>query len=161
QVGGPLPAALAVVNPNREDDLSGQGHLCAAGVVFLALVRTVGVLRERGHASKPPDLLGLLDLAALATVCDVVPLVGVNRAFVAKGLIAMRRRENAGIAALAEFCRIGEPLGTFHLSFLIGPRINAGGRIGDAALGARLLATDDAAEARAIGEQLCRLNDER
>jgi single-stranded-DNA-specific exonuclease len=161
QVGGPLPAALAIVNPNREDDLSGQGHLCAAGVVFLALVRTAGVLRERGHAHAAPDLLGYLDLAALATVCDVVPLVGVNRAFVAKGLVAMRRRENAGIAALAELCRIGEPIGTFHLSFLIGPRINAGGRIGDAALGARMLATDDAGEARAIGEQLCRLNDER
>jgi single-stranded-DNA-specific exonuclease len=161
QVGGPLPPALATVNPNREDDLSGQGHLCAAGVVFLALVRTAGVLRERGFAAKAPDLLGYLDLAALATVADVVPLVGVNRAFVAKGLLAMRRRENAGIAALAELCKIGEPMGTFHLSFLIGPRINAGGRIGDAALGARLLSTDDAEEARAIAEQLHRLNEER
>ncbi|MBX3531619.1 MAG: single-stranded-DNA-specific exonuclease RecJ [Rhizobiaceae bacterium] len=161
QVGGELPPALATVNPNREDDLSAQGHLCAAGVVFLALVRTAGVLRERGFAAKAPDLLGYLDLAALATVCDVVPLVGVNRAFVAKGLIAMRRRENVGIAALAELCRIGEPIGTFHLSFLIGPRINAGGRIGDAALGARLLSTDDPGEARSIAEQLHRLNDER
>ncbi len=161
QVGGPLPPALAVVNPNREDDLSGQGHLCAAGVVFLALVRTAGLLRARGLAAQAPDLLGFLDLAALATVCDVVPLTGVNRAFVAKGLIAMRRRENAGIAALAEVSRIGEPVGTFHLSFLLGPRINAGGRIGDAALGARLLATDDPAEARRIAEQLHRLNEER
>lgn len=161
QVGGPLPDAHAVVNPNREDDLSGQGHLCAAGVVFLALVRTAGVLRARGSAGKAPDLLAFLDLAALATVCDVVPLTGVNRAFVAKGLVAMRRRENAGIAALAEVSRIGEPLAAFHLGFLIGPRINAGGRIGDAALGARLLATDDVSEARAVAEQLGRLNDER
>jgi single-stranded-DNA-specific exonuclease len=84
QVGGPLPDAVAVVNPNREDDLSGQGHLCAAGVVFLVLVQTVKLLREARHPLPPPDLLGLIDLVALATVCDVVPLVGVNRAFVVK-----------------------------------------------------------------------------
>ncbi len=161
QVGGPLPAALAVVNPNREDDLSGQGHLCAAGVVFVTLVEVARRMRARDDLPKPPDLLGYLDLAAIATICDVVPLVGVNRAFVAKGLIAMRRRQNLGIAALAELCKIGEPLGSFHLSFLLGPRINAGGRIGDAALGARMLSTDDPVEARTIGETLCRLNAER
>lgn len=161
QVGGPLPQAVAVVNPNREDDLSGQGHLCAAGVVFLALVETTRQLRGQGGLAGPPDLLSFLDLAALASVCDVVPLTGVNRAFVVKGLIAMRRMQNPGIAALARVARIGEPLNTFHLGYVIGPRINAGGRIGDAALGARLLATNDPAEAGGIAETLDRLNQER
>jgi len=161
QVGGPLPDAVAVVNPNREDDLSGQGHLCAAGVVFLVLVQTVKLLREASHPLLPPDLLGMLDLVALATVCDVVPLVGVNRAFVVKGLAVARRLANPGLAALARIARIGEPLGPFHFSFLIGPRINAGGRIGDAALGSRLLATDDPTEAVTIAETLDRLNQER
>ncbi len=161
QVGGALPQGVAVVNPNREDDLSGQGHLCAAGVVFLTLVQVAKVLRQRLAASAPPDLLGLLDLVALATVCDVVPLVGVNRAFVVRGLQIMRRQSNAGLAALAKLSRIGEPINAFHLGFLIGPRINAGGRIGDAALGSRLLATDDPVEAQSIAETLDRLNQER
>ncbi|MER8646980.1 single-stranded-DNA-specific exonuclease RecJ [Mesorhizobium sp. M1121] len=161
QVGGPLPEATAVVNPNREDDLSGQGHLCAAGVVFLTLVQTARVLRSRLPDAAPPDLLSLLDLAALATVCDVVPLIGVNRAFVVKGLQMARQQKNEGLAALARVSRIGEPISTFHLAYLIGPRINAGGRIGDAALGSRLLATDDPVEARTIAETLDRLNQER
>lgn len=161
QVGGPLPEAVAVVNPNRQDDLSGQGHLCAAGVVFLTLVQTAKVLRSRLPDAAPPDLLSLLDLAALATVCDVVPLTGVNRAFVVKGLQMARQQKNEGLAALARVSRIGEPISTFHLAYLIGPRINAGGRIGDAALGSRLLATDDPVEARTIAETLDRLNQER
>ncbi|PBB94649.1 single-stranded-DNA-specific exonuclease RecJ [Mesorhizobium sp. WSM3864] len=161
QVGGPLPAADAVVNPNREDDLSGQGHLCAAGVVFLCLVQTAKVLRERLPNVAPVDLLSLLDLAALATVCDVVPLTGVNRAFVVKGLQVARQQKNEGLAALARVSRIGEPINTFHLAYLIGPRINAGGRIGDAALGSRLLATEDPVEAASIAETLDRLNQER
>src|SRR5690606_8028575 len=161
QVGGDLPRAVAIVNPNREDDLSGQGHLCAAGVGFVTLVRVVGLLREQRIATPPPDLLGWLDIVALATICDVVPLVGVNRAFVVKGLLTMRRMGNAGIAALSRVSRIGEPLNTFHLGFVLGPRINAGGRIGDAALGSRLLACDDPAEARTISETLDRLNQER
>ncbi|MCG7503413.1 single-stranded-DNA-specific exonuclease RecJ [Mesorhizobium retamae] len=161
QVGGALPAASAVVNPNREDDLSGQGHLCAAGVVFLTLVQTAKLLRERVPDAPRPDLLALLDLVALATVCDVVPLVGVNRAFVVKGLQVVRQQRNIGLAELGRVSRIGEPVNTFHLAFLIGPRINAGGRIGDAALGSRLLATDDPAEARSIAETLDRLNQER
>ncbi|MDQ2704150.1 MAG: single-stranded-DNA-specific exonuclease RecJ [Pseudomonadota bacterium] len=161
QVGGPLPMAVAVVNPNREDDLSGQGHLCAAGVVFLTLVQTARLLRIERPDAPQPDLLALLDLVALATVCDVVPLTGVNRAFVVKGLLAARRQHNAGLTALARVSRIGEPISTFHLSFLIGPRINAGGRIGDAALGSRLLATDDPVEAGQIAETLDRLNQER
>ncbi|MER8514201.1 single-stranded-DNA-specific exonuclease RecJ [Mesorhizobium sp. M1060] len=161
QVGGPLPEATAVVNPNREDDLSGQGHLCAAGVVFLTLVQTARVLRSRLPDAAPPDLLSLLDLAALATVCDVVPLIGVNRAFVVKGLQMARQQKNEGLAALARVSRIGEPISTFHLAYLIGPRINAGGRIGDAALGSRLLATDDPVEAGTIADTLDRLNQER
>ena len=161
QVGGPLPAADAVVNPNREDDLSGQGHLCAAGVVFLALVQTSRILRARVPDIGQPELLALLDLVALATVCDVVPLAGVNRAFVVKGLQVIRQQTNVGLAELARVSRIGEPASTFHLAFLIGPRINAGGRIGDAALGSRLLATDDPVEARTIAETLDRLNQER
>jgi single-stranded-DNA-specific exonuclease len=161
QLGAELPDAVAVVNPNRQDDLSGQGHLCAAGVVFLALVRVSALLRERGSASPGPDLLALLDLVALATICDVVALTGVNRAFVVKGLLAMRQMRNPGIAALARAARIGEPIGVFHLGFMIGPRINAGGRIGDAALGSRLLATDDTVEAEEIAATLDRLNQER
>ncbi|MFA6155109.1 single-stranded-DNA-specific exonuclease RecJ [Mesorhizobium sp.] len=161
QVGGPLPAAIAVVNPNRDDDLSGQGHLCAAGVVFLALVQTARVLRGMLADAAPPDLLSLLDLVALATICDVVPLTGVNRAFVVKGLQMARQQKNEGLAALARVSRIGEPISAFHLAYLIGPRINAGGRIGDAALGSRLLATDDPVEARTIAETLDRLNQER
>ncbi|MGH6859432.1 MAG: single-stranded-DNA-specific exonuclease RecJ [Phyllobacterium sp.] len=164
QVGGAIPAAAhAVVNPNREDDLSGQGHLCAAGVVFLTLVQVLRVLREQRIASGvlPPDLLSLLDLVALATVCDVVPLKELNRAFVVKGLLVARAQKNAGLAALARVSRIGEPLNAFHFGYLIGPRINAGGRIGDAGLGARLLTLDDPNEAMRIAEELDRLNQER
>lgn len=161
QVGGDMPEdAVAIVNPNREDDISLQGHLCAAGVVFLALVQVAKILRERGKGAGP-DLLSLLDLVALATVCDVVPLTGVNRAFVVKGLLVARSQSNVGLAALARVSRIGEPLNVFHLGYLIGPRINAGGRIGDAGLGARLLTLDDPATADRIAVELDRLNQER
>ncbi|MBZ9655652.1 single-stranded-DNA-specific exonuclease RecJ [Phyllobacterium lublinensis] len=164
QVGGELPAAaLAVVNPNREDDLSGQGHLCAAGVVFLTLVQTLRTIREQHIATGvlAPDLLALLDLVALATVCDVVPLKELNRAFVVKGILVARAQQNVGLAALARVSRIGEPLNAFHFAYLVGPRINAGGRIGDAGLGARLLTLDDPNEAMRIAEELDRLNQER
>lgn len=161
QVGGDLPDdAVAIVNPNREDDISQQEHLCAAGVVFLTLVQVTKVLRERGKGPGP-DLLSLLDLVALATVCDVVPLKGVNRAFVVKGLLVTRSQSNAGLAALGRVSRIGEPFNVFHLGYLIGPRINAGGRIGDAGLGARLLTLDDSTAADPIAAELDRLNQER
>lgn len=161
QVGGDLPEdAVAVVNPNREDDISLQTHLCAAGVVFLTLVQVAKILRARGKGAGP-DLLAMLDLVALATVCDVVPLKGVNRAFIVKGLLVARSQSNAGLAALARVSRIGEPLNAFHLGFLIGPRINAGGRIGDAGLGARLLTLDDPSMAERIAVELDRLNQER
>ncbi len=165
QMGEELPPAAAVVNPNRQDDLSGQGHLCAAGVTFLFLIAATRNLRGRGWyagAGRPePDLLALLDLVALATVCDVVPLKGVNRAFVAQGLKVMRRRRNAGLRALADAAGLKTAPTPYHLGFILGPRINAGGRIGDAALGAKLLSSDDALEAGQIAATLTRLNGER
>jgi single-stranded-DNA-specific exonuclease len=158
-----LPDAL-VVNPNRQDDLSGLGQLCAAGVVFLALIAVNRVLRHADFwsAARPaPDLLTGLDLVALATVADVAPLTGLNRAFVTKGLALMRGRERPGLAALFDIAGAGGPPSSHHLGFLIGPRINAGGRIGDAALGAKLLASRDSIAARDIAETLNRLNRER
>ncbi len=155
-----LPRALAVVDPNRQDDLSGLGHLSAAGVVYMALVALNRALREAGFWSgrNPPDLLAALDLVALATVADVVPLTGLNRAFVVKGLQVMRQRRRPGLAALFDVAGADGPPRPYHLGFVIGPRINAGGRIGDAALGARLLTTADDLEARAIAAELDRLN---
>ncbi|WP_455479882.1 single-stranded-DNA-specific exonuclease RecJ [Bartonella sp. B23] len=153
--------AVALVNPNRPDDFSGQGHLCAAGVVFVTLVWVNHLLREKKFGGKLPDLLSMLDFVALATICDVVPLRGINRAFVVKGLQIARSMHNPGTAALTKVARIGEPLNSFHLGFLLGPRINAGGRIGDQALGARLLCCDDTDEADRIAEQLDQLNQER
>jgi single-stranded-DNA-specific exonuclease len=158
-----LPPALAVINPNRHDDLSGLGQLSACGVAFVTMVAVSRELRRRGFFGRrpEPDLMRLLDLVALGTVADVVPLTGLNRAFVVKGLQVARRRGNAGLAALAAVARVNGPLSPYHLGFLIGPRINAGGRIGDAGLGARLLATDDPVEAEKIAAELDRLNKER
>ena len=164
EVGVELPPALAVVNPNRQDDLSGLGHLAAVGVTYLTAIAANRALRQRGWYSgsrTEPDLLEWLDLVALGTVCDVVPLVGLNRAIVAKGMVAMARRGNRGIAALADVARLGGPVAPWHLGFLIGPRINAGGRIGDAALGARLLSSLDQGECQTIVAELDRLNSER
>jgi single-stranded-DNA-specific exonuclease len=162
QMGPDLPPCVALVNPNRQDDLSGQGHLCAAGVVFLVLVATARLLRERGDPRAGSlDLLRHLDLVALATVCDVVPLKGLNRAYVVKGLLAARHMGNAGLAALFRKTGLGGPVTPYHLGFLIGPRINAGGRIGDAALGSRLLTLDDAPQADEIAARLDDLNRER
>lgn len=159
-----LPDAYAVVNPNRQDDLSGLGHLCAAGVTFMLLVATARALRVRGHYSRgtePPDLMQLLDLVALATVADVVPLQGLNRAFVSRGLSIMRGRGNAGLRALFDAAGLNQAPTPYHLGFVLGPRINAGGRIGDAGLGAKLLATNDEVEAARIAVLLDKLNRER
>lgn len=159
-----LPDVAAVVNPNRQDDVCGQGHLCAAGVVFLVLVAVARELRGRGHYSSgtaPMELLELLDLVALATVCDVVPLVGLNRAYVTKGLQVMRQRRNVGLRALFDAAGLDQAPTPYHLGYILGPRINAGGRIGDSALGARLLSLHDSAEAQRIAETLDRLNRER
>jgi single-stranded-DNA-specific exonuclease len=162
QVGEELPPAAALVNPNREDDLSGQGHLSAAGVVFLVLVALQRLLRQRGDKrAESFDLLSMLDLVALSTVCDVVPLKGLNRAYVVKGLVAARHLGNAGLTALLKQAGIGGPVTPYHLGFLVGPRINAGGRIGDAALGSRLLTIDEPGEAERIAKQLDELNRER
>ncbi|WP_077994536.1 single-stranded-DNA-specific exonuclease RecJ [Bartonella choladocola] len=161
QMGEVDPAANALVNPNRPDDRSGQGYLCAAGLVFIAVAWTLKKIRTEGKHKTLPDILRYLDLVALATVCDVVPLVGVNRAFVIKGLKVARMMSNPGIAALSRVAGIGEPLNVFHLGFLLGPRINAGGRIGDQALGARLLTTQTESDAESIAEELNALNQER
>lgn len=155
-----LPPANAIVNPNRPDDISGLGYLCAAGVTFMVMVAINRLLRQRGREDLP-DLMGLSDLLALATVCDVVPLVSLNRAFVLRGLEIARTGRNPGIAALALAGRLNGPLTPYHFGFIIGPRINAGGRIGDAALGARLLSLDDEHEALVLAARLDELNAER
>ena len=154
-----LPPALAVVNPNRQDEDGALGHLCAAAVVFLLLVEANRQLRADGVTG--PDLMAMLDLVALATVADVAPLIGVNRALVRQGLVVMARRERVGLRALADVARMDQAPSTYALGFVLGPRVNAGGRIGAADLGARLLATDDVHEAQALAERLDRLNSER
>lgn len=159
QGGETLPPALAVVNPNRADESGDLGHLCAASVVFLMLVEANRQLRADGVQG--PDLMAMLDLVALATVADVAPLIGVNRALVRQGLKVMARRERPGLVALADVARMDQAPNTYHLGFLLGPRVNAGGRIGASDLGARLLATDDPHEAVALAERLDLLNTER
>jgi single-stranded-DNA-specific exonuclease len=155
-----LPPVQALVNPNRQDDVSGLGHLCAAGVVFVAMVALNRELRRRAFygAVAEPDLMGELDLVALATVADVVPLIGLNRAFVRQGLAIMRERRRLGLSSLIETARLTGPLAPWHLGFTLGPRINAGGRIGDASLGAKLLLEQDEDSARRIAAELDTLN---
>ena len=156
QGGETLPPALAVVNPNRADEDGSLGHLCAAGVVFLTLVQANRALRRQGRVE--PPLIPMLDLVALATVADVAPLVGVNRAFVRQGLAIMARRERVGLVALADVARMDSAPSAFHLGFLLGPRINAGGRVGRADLGARCLACTDPREAMRLAAELDELN---
>ena len=159
-----LPEATAIVNPNRHDDLSGLGQLSAAGVTFMLLAATQRVLRRAGWYGaerSEPDLLGCLDLVALATVCDVVPLQGLNRAFVAQGLKVMGYRRNLGLRTLADTAGLTSQPTSYHLGFVLGPRINSGGRIGEAGLGARLLSCEDEIEAKQIAQVLERLNVER
>lgn len=158
-----LPEAVAVVNPNRIDDDSGLGFLAAVGVVFLLVVAVNRLLRECGHydGRREPPLLDYLDLVALGTVADVVPLQGLNRAFVTQGIKVLGQARNPGLNALMKVARITEPPGSYHLGFLLGPRVNAGGRVGQAGLGTELLATDDAALAEKIAATLDRHNAER
>ena len=165
-----LPPAVAIVNPNRHDDLSGLGQLAAVGLAFLTAVAVRRALRQQGFWNRPrsgqagsgePDLRTLLDLVALGTVADVVPLKGLNRAFVAKGLIAMHQRQRAGLTALMDVSRLTGPPEARHLGFLLGPRINAGGRIGKADLGVQLLLCADPPEAAALAARLDDLNRER
>ena len=154
-----LPPALAIVNPNRQDEDTIFGNLCAAGVVFLTLVAVNRILRSNNITT--PDLMAMLDLVALATIADVAPLTGLNRAFVRQGLAVMTRRNRVGLAALSDAARLTSAPNSYHLGFVLGPRINAGGRIGKADLGARLLATTDPHEAAAMADQLSHLNEER
>lgn len=158
-----LPPAAALVNPNRADCASGCGHLAAAGVVFVLVAAVNRLARAQGHAPDAglPDLMQWLDLAALGTLCDMALLEGVNRALVRQGLKILSRGENAGIRALADVAGLGEVSSVYHATFMLGPRLNAGGRIGDPWLAAKLLATDDREEALALAERLHALNDER
>jgi single-stranded-DNA-specific exonuclease len=158
--GETLPPALAVVNPNRQDESGDLGYLCAAGVVFLMLVETRRQMRE-ADGDTGPDLMALLDLVALATVADVAPLIEANRALVRQGLKVMADRKRPGLVALADVARMDAAPSTYHLGFLLGPRVNAGGRIGKADLGARLLSTGSKDEAEALAQQLDALNTER
>ena len=158
-----LPEAVAVVNPNRLDEESQHGQLAAVGVSFLLAVAVNKRLRDGGwYQTRPaPDLMQWLDIVALGTVCDVVPLVGVNRALVSQGLKVMARRGNPGIAALADISGVKEKLEAFHLGYMLGPRVNAGGRVGQSDLGVKLLSTDDAQEAQILAAQLDGYNKER
>ncbi|OIQ94770.1 single-stranded-DNA-specific exonuclease RecJ [mine drainage metagenome] len=158
-----LPRALTVVNPNRMDETSPHGHLAAVGVAFLLVVAVNRRLREQGwyQGRAVPDLMQWLDIVALGTVCDVVPLTGVNRALVAQGLKVMARRGNAGLAALSDVGGVKERPEAYHLGYVMGPRVNAGGRVGQADLGVRLLTADDAAEARRLAEMLDSYNRDR
>jgi single-stranded-DNA-specific exonuclease len=155
-----------MVNPNRLDESdvgAAHGHLAAVGVAFLLAVATVRTLRRNGWfaARAEPDLFSLLDLVALGTVADVAALHGLNRALVAQGLKVMARRANIGMAALIDVSRLSRAPTCSDLGFALGPRVNAGGRVGEASLGVRLLTTEDADEARDIAAQLSRLNEER
>ncbi|WP_416896925.1 MAG: single-stranded-DNA-specific exonuclease RecJ [Minwuia sp.] len=158
-----LPKAAAIVNPNRLDCSGGHGNLAAVGVTFLLLVAVNRALRESGwFAERPePNLLAMLDLVAVGTVCDVVPLTGLNRALVAQGLRVMAERRQLGLTTLGDIARLTGPPSTYHAGFLIGPRLNAGGRVGKSDLGVRLLTTEDPEEATGIAVELDRLNDER
>lgn len=163
QTGGGLPDCYALINPRRADDESGLGHLAAVGVTFMLLVGLNRVLRQ-GHyfdGGSAPDLTRLLDLVALGTVCDVVPLQGLNRAFVRQGLAVMAQGENIGVQALARVARAGGQWGTYQLGFQLGPRVNAGGRVGQSDLGVRLLSTADADEAAGLAQRLDDFNTQR
>ncbi len=159
--GETLPDCTAVVNPNRQDDTSGLGQLCAAGVAFLLLAAANRALRPNFPGGKEPNLLNLLDLVALATVADVAPLTGLNRAFVRQGLTVLRARQNPGLRALADVARMDAAPTAFHLGFLLGPRVNAGGRVGQADMGARLLCCDSPEEAMGLAARLDDFNTER
>ncbi len=158
-----LPAAAAVINPNRLDDDSPHGNLAAVGVTYLLLIALNRALREAGHfrERREPKLIELLDLVALGTVADVVALKGLNRVLTAQGLKVLAGRRNAGLRALSEVAGVDERPGTYHLGFLLGPRINAGGRVGEPDLGARLLSTEDSSEAMQIARRLDAYNAER
>jgi single-stranded-DNA-specific exonuclease len=158
-----LPKTVALINPNRLDEESPHGHMAAVGVSFLLVVALNRTLRQAGWYKDrgEPDLKQWLDLVALGTVCDVVPLKGINRAFVTQGLKVMASRGNPGLAALADSAGIDEPPGSYHAGFILGPRINAGGRVGESELGSRLLSCNDKVEAAEIAARLEQFNKDR
>ena len=158
-----LPVADALVNPNRKDETSEYGYLAAVGVSFLVAVAVMSILRKRKYFAKrdEPSLLKLLDIVAIGTICDVVPLKYLNRAFVIQGLKILNKRQNPGVQAFCQLLNLENELTTYHLGYVIGPRINAGGRVGEASLGANLLSTDDPLEAVEITKKLELYNSER
>jgi single-stranded-DNA-specific exonuclease len=164
QAGQELPQARAVINPNRLDDTSGQSALCAAGVVMVLIGATSKQLRTRGwwsDARPEPDLMAMMDLVALGTVCDVVPLVGLNRAYVRQGLKIMARRDRVGVAALADVARLSRRPDAHSLGFVLGPRLNAAGRIGSAMDGLALLTSHDKGHAMQLAQSLEEMNKKR
>ena len=164
KAGLTLPQAEAVVNPNRLDDDSGLGHLCAAGVCFLVLAGVVRACRVQGitpESGQMPDLMAVLDLVALATACDVVPLTGVNRAFIKQGLKVLGRRDNEGLRALMDVARLDHPPTMHTLGFVLGPRLNAGGRLGRSDLGVQILTSTDSGIAETLALQIDQLNTDR
>lgn len=164
QAGEVLPEAHAVINPNRQDDVSGFGYLCAAGVVMILVATVNKLLRAKGWYSETrpePNMLQWLELVALATVCDVVPLKGLNRAYVTQGLKIMSRRENAGLAMLSDIARLKRSPDVYALGFVLGPRLNAAGRVGHADLALELLTTRDKGRANQLAQELEQLNRQR
>ena len=159
-MGAQLPPCAALINPNRADDTSGQGHLAAAGVTFILLAALSREARRRGKTGVP-DIRRFLDLAAMGTICDVVPLTGVNRAIVRQGLKVLTQRQNSGLAALAQVAGATGTLSTYHAGYILGPRINAGGRIGRADMGAQMLSSDDPDLIMDIAQQLDTVNKDR
>jgi single-stranded-DNA-specific exonuclease len=159
-----LPKSVSVINPKRMDEDGRYAHLAAVGMTFIFAVGLNRALRDAGWFAqdrKEPDLRSLLDLVALGTVCDVVPLVGLNRAFVIQGLKVMARRSNPGLAALADVAGVSEAPESYHAGYVLGPRVNAGGRVGESYLGANLLSTDNASQAAEMAAQLHEYNKER
>ena len=160
-----LPNACAIVNPNRYDDTSKLNYLCAAGVCFMFLVALNKKLRDRNWFKEKkinePNILNFLDLVSLGTVCDVVPLVDLNRAIVTQGLKVLKKRLNLGLKTLSDLCKIESRPTTYHLGYILGPRINAGGRVGKSSLGAELLSSDDPQRTYQIANDLNKSNKER
>ena len=160
-----LPKACAIVNPNRYDDTSKLNYLCAAGVCFMFLVALNKKLRDKNwfqeEKIREPDILNFLDLVSLGTVCDVVPLIDLNRAIVTQGLKVLKKRLNLGLKTLYDLCKIESQPTTYHLGYILGPRINAGGRVGKSSHGAELLASDDPQRTYQIANDLNKSNKER
>ena len=162
-IGGvELPNAVAIINPNRVDETSQYKYLAAVGVSFLFLVGLNSHLKKQGYfKANSPDLMSYLDLVALGTVCDIMPLIGLNRAFVLRGLQLMNVRKNLGISGLCDLLSLAQKISAYHLGFVIGPRINAGGRVGYSYLGSKLLSSDNIYEIKEIALKLNQYNIER